>query len=422
LFADGTAKLGDLNVSKVAKKGLGYTQTGTPYYASPEVWKDKPYDYKSDLWSLGCVLYEMIMLKPPFRAENMEGLFNKVIKGQYPKINDKFSTDLAEITRLLIQVNPDLRPNCGKCILHNLDQLLKNPIIQNKIDTFSSNNNLEEYDIENINLLQTIRVPKNLLYLTDKLPTSNYEKYNEKINKHQSFSNKAVNKKDLLPDIKIASQRNIGRTKREIEGNSIPTSVRIDGNLINNSQNLKEYILETPIKNKDEKLKLVNNSIEYNQAKILSIENRGRYHKNKNNLVLNNCIDSDLTILPHIRNNNDLSLSPINNRNEKDNIEKIKRREESRNIVYNEKKVRMLLQKAGSQVSNNKVSSHQNEIHNKNPALLNKYYKNKVDNSYSPKGNQKYIKNFDYRQVLNNNKLPIIQNSRRMRVIQYKLI
>lgn len=40
LFKDGTAKLGDLNVSKVAKKGLLYTQTGTPYYASPEVWKD----------------------------------------------------------------------------------------------------------------------------------------------------------------------------------------------------------------------------------------------------------------------------------------------------------------------------------------------------------------------------------------------
>ena len=43
---DGTAKIGDMNVSKVAKKGLLYTQTGTPYYASPEVWMDKPYDLK----------------------------------------------------------------------------------------------------------------------------------------------------------------------------------------------------------------------------------------------------------------------------------------------------------------------------------------------------------------------------------------
>jgi len=50
---NGAAKLGDLNVSKVTKEGLSYTQTGTPYYASPEVWKDKPYDNKSDIWSLG---------------------------------------------------------------------------------------------------------------------------------------------------------------------------------------------------------------------------------------------------------------------------------------------------------------------------------------------------------------------------------
>ena len=68
LSRDGTAKLGDMNVSKIAKNGLLYTQTGTPYYASPEVWKDKPYDSKSDIWSLGCAIYEMTTLKPPFRA------------------------------------------------------------------------------------------------------------------------------------------------------------------------------------------------------------------------------------------------------------------------------------------------------------------------------------------------------------------
>lgn len=61
------AKLGDLNVSKVAQKdGLNYTQTGTPFYASPEVWRDEPYNSKSDIWSLGCVIYEMMMLHVPF--------------------------------------------------------------------------------------------------------------------------------------------------------------------------------------------------------------------------------------------------------------------------------------------------------------------------------------------------------------------
>jgi len=53
LYANDIVKVGDLNVSKIVKGGLNYTQTGTPYYASPEVWRDQPYDEKSDIWSLG---------------------------------------------------------------------------------------------------------------------------------------------------------------------------------------------------------------------------------------------------------------------------------------------------------------------------------------------------------------------------------
>jgi NIMA (never in mitosis gene a)-related kinase len=63
----------------------------TIIFNSPEVWQDQPYDHKSDIWSLGCVLYEITTLKPPFRAEDMEGLFKKVIKGYYPKIPPHFS-------------------------------------------------------------------------------------------------------------------------------------------------------------------------------------------------------------------------------------------------------------------------------------------------------------------------------------------
>ena len=71
LSKNGTLKLGDLNVSKVAKRGMLQTQTGTPYYASPEVWMDKPYNQKSDIWSLGCVLYETITGSPPFTGKDM---------------------------------------------------------------------------------------------------------------------------------------------------------------------------------------------------------------------------------------------------------------------------------------------------------------------------------------------------------------
>lgn len=111
---DTTVKIGDMNVSKVAKKGLLYTQTGTPYYASPEVWMDKPYDSKSDIWSCGCVIYELATLKPPFRAPDMDGLYQKVIKGKYHKLPSHFSVDLNNVLRMMLQVKPNNRPTCGK--------------------------------------------------------------------------------------------------------------------------------------------------------------------------------------------------------------------------------------------------------------------------------------------------------------------
>jgi NIMA (never in mitosis gene a)-related kinase len=128
LYNDGTAKLGDLNVSKVAKKGLLYTQTGTPYYASPEVWKDKPYDLKSDIWSLGCVIYEMCALVPPFRAEDMNGLFKRVLKGQYPPIPSHYSMDMRSLIKSMLMVDAVGRPTC--------DQILEMPIIKKRIKKY----------------------------------------------------------------------------------------------------------------------------------------------------------------------------------------------------------------------------------------------------------------------------------------------
>lgn len=88
LMKSGDLKLGDLNVSKVARKGeLLSTQTGTPYYASPEVWKDQPYNAMSDIWSAGCVLYEMVMLNPPFKGRDMNDLYSKIMRGVYPALS-----------------------------------------------------------------------------------------------------------------------------------------------------------------------------------------------------------------------------------------------------------------------------------------------------------------------------------------------
>ena len=79
LMKNGLLKIGDLNVSKIAKSNMARTQTGTPFYLAPEVWKDLPYDYKCDIWSVGCIIYELCTSRPPFRGTSLKELGRNVI-------------------------------------------------------------------------------------------------------------------------------------------------------------------------------------------------------------------------------------------------------------------------------------------------------------------------------------------------------
>ena len=129
----GECKLADFNVSKVVSQkdgGFLHTQTGTPYYASPEVWKDRPYDFKSDIWSLGCVVYEMASLRPPFKAKDMNGLYKKVVSALYPPLSSRYSGEFKEIISEMLQPNPNLRPSTYK--------LLNNPTVRSKIKELSA--------------------------------------------------------------------------------------------------------------------------------------------------------------------------------------------------------------------------------------------------------------------------------------------
>ncbi|CAD8183606.1 unnamed protein product [Paramecium octaurelia] len=166
-------KLGDLNVSKVAKQGLLYTQTGTPYYASPEVWKDQPYDCKSDIWSLGCVLYEMAALKLPFQAEDMDGLYNKVIKGYYQKLPKPYTFDLQNLIRMMLQVSTVLRPTAT--------QLLELNCFQNFQLTLQNAGQL----------IKTIQFPKNKSY-QNIFPKSTYKQDSQNKNEQITSSRKRL--------------------------------------------------------------------------------------------------------------------------------------------------------------------------------------------------------------------------------------
>lgn len=115
ITVDGTLKLGDLGLGRYLSSQTieAFSRVGTPLYMSPEVLKGSGYDWKSDVWSLGCVVYELACLRSPFRKDDTKmslyDLFQTISKGEFPPIGDKYSEELKIIINSMIQVSPEKR-------------------------------------------------------------------------------------------------------------------------------------------------------------------------------------------------------------------------------------------------------------------------------------------------------------------------
>ena len=98
--------MGDFGIAKVldSTKDFANTCIGTPYYMSPELFKNKPYSYKSDVWALGCVLYEMCNLRHAFEAQSLNGLALKILRGSYPSIISSYSKQLRDLIGSMLSI------------------------------------------------------------------------------------------------------------------------------------------------------------------------------------------------------------------------------------------------------------------------------------------------------------------------------
>ncbi|XP_069686207.1 serine/threonine-protein kinase Nek1-like [Periplaneta americana] len=123
-------KLGDFGIAKILKNTVDLAKTciGTPYYLSPEICENKPYNNKSDVWALGCILYEMAALKHAFVAGNMKNLIVKIIRGSHPHLPSRYSNDLRNLMQQLFRRNPQDRPS--------INAILKKTFISKRIAKF----------------------------------------------------------------------------------------------------------------------------------------------------------------------------------------------------------------------------------------------------------------------------------------------
>lgn len=159
-------KIGDLGIAKLLKSTMAKTQIGTPHYMPPEIWRNRPYAFSSDTWSLGCMLFEMAMLKVPFEAHSMADLRYRVLKGSYPPVTGPYSAELVKMVAMCLEPNNEKRPT--------INQILATATVASRLHLLPSELAHRPPSTAGSSLLDTIKVPKNLQLLKDKLPPALY--------------------------------------------------------------------------------------------------------------------------------------------------------------------------------------------------------------------------------------------------------
>ena len=256
-------KIGDLGVAKVlSKNSFAQTVIGTPYYLSPEICQEKPYNDKSDVWALGCILYELCTFKHPFEAKHQGGLIYKILNNKPEPINSYYSKELGNLIFLLLDKNSKSRPSCI--------EILNNNMVINKIKEFGLIDYVKKINRSRNNSNKN-KARKTIDFSSINISKKYYSKQNSKDNIHSDniikfdIKNKGSNYSpiDFSNNIKNGNIKfkNIMNKKKS------PEEIKINLIKIVNINNQKQNYIDNKHYNKND------NDLKYNNYFVNKTEN-----------------------------------------------------------------------------------------------------------------------------------------------------
>ena len=449
-------KIGDFGVAKIlSKSGFAKTIIGTPYYLSPELCDEKPYNDKSDVWALGCILYELSTYRHPFNAKCQASLVLKILQDKPNPIHKYYSENLQKLINLILDKNFLTRPSCYDILnlsfviekakqfgLYEQIKLLYPPInMNNKI--FSNYNkrtyinhrekkgrmynqntvptkpiNRKFYKINSYQYLeseQNHKIKYNINEEKDKIieNESNKRKKNN-YNNHVLFISKSNDNFQKVKNFRENRSKSCDRNKNQVKE-------RIKSNHIINISNLDSVNSNNNKRNKISNISYINISEQNNKNNGNLINNRYQNQINdinsyRNNKVINSINEFEKIIRNKSKNNIKKVVvitkpkKPNNQNSNNINIEEDLLKNIKITDIIDNQDIDTIIQKKLSQKNNNQKIINMREFAN----YLNSYVAkvNKTDNNIIQTNrnnnniNQKniLIKNNNMNKLINNSK------------------
>ena len=194
-------KIGDMGMSKILdKKEMKLSRVGTPLFLAPELILKEKYDFKADIWSLGCSIYHLAKTIPPFNEENLVKLGQLIVNDNPPKLPGCYSEELGNFINKLMTKNKNLRPTATEALM----------FIPTKIkNKFDNNNNLNKNNSFNNKIL------KNNVNIN-----AYKEDNNNNIKKDKSYNESINNKKDEQNKLILNDQNSLNKEKNNLKENN----------------------------------------------------------------------------------------------------------------------------------------------------------------------------------------------------------